>query len=181
MKLWLVRHAPPLIASGVCYGASDVEADAERTADCAARLAAELPRGLRIHCSPLRRCTQLAQVLCTLRPDLHLRQDARLREMDFGRWEGVRWDDIPRAAYDAWTAHFATERFGGHESANELLQRVAAARADVQAAGQDAVWVTHAGVLRAMTVLKEGLTRLERADQWPKAVAGWGEWQTVTL
>lgn len=181
MTLWLVRHAQPLIAAGICYGASDMPADTGLTTACATRLAAALPPGITVHSSPLQRCAQLAQALCALRPDLRMQQDERLREMDFGRWEGVRWDEIPRTAYDAWTANFATERFGGKESANELLQRVSAARADLQAAGRDAVWVTHAGVLRAMTVLNQGLTRFDRADQWPKSVAGWGEWQAVTL
>ncbi|MGJ4748845.1 histidine phosphatase family protein, partial [Leptospira sp. SA-E8] len=104
MKLWLVRHAQPLVASGVCYGASNIPADAARTAACAAQLAAELPSlpsGLALHSSPLQRCAQLARTLCELRPDLNLRFDERLREMDFGHWEGVRWDDIPRTAYDA--------------------------------------------------------------------------------
>ncbi|EGI76350.1 histidine phosphatase family protein [Hylemonella gracilis] len=181
MKLWLVRHAPPLIAPGVCYGASDVEADAERTAACAAQLALELPRGLTVHSSPLRRCLQLAQALCALRPDLQLRQDPRLREMDFGQWEGVRWDDIPRAAYEAWTADFGTERFGGQESVNDVLSRVAAAREEALAAGQEVVWVTHGGVLRALALLGQGMNRLDRADQWPATVAGWGEWQSITL
>lgn len=181
MKLWLVRHAQPLIALGVCYGVSDIPADAGLTAACAAQLAAELPSGVVVHSSPLQRCAQLAQALCVLRPDLQLRQDTRLREMDFGRWEGVRWDDIPRAAYEAWTANFGAERFGGRESVNELLERVAAARAEVRAAGQEAVWVTHGGVLRAMALLDQGRTQLDQADQWPASVAGWGEWQSLTL
>lgn len=181
MKLWLVRHAQPLIAPGVCYGASDIPADLDLTAACAARLAAELPPGLTVHSSPLQRCAQLAQALCALRPDLQLRPDARLREMDFGQWEGVRWDDIPRTAYEAWTADFGTERFGGRESVNDVLSRVAAAREEVRAAGQEAVWVTHGGVLRAMALLDQGLTQLDQADQWPASVAGWGEWQSLTL
>jgi alpha-ribazole phosphatase len=181
MKLWLVRHAQPLIAPGVCYGVSDIPADTEFTAACAAQLAAELPPGLAVHSSPLQRCVQLAQALCALRPDLHLQEDARLREMDFGLWEGVRWDDIPRAAYDAWTANFGAERFGGQESVNELMERVAAARAAARAAGQEALWVTHAGVLRAMALLDQGLTRLDQAGQWPVSVAGCGQWQSVTL
>lgn len=180
MKLWLVRHAQPLIASGVCYGASDIPADRAYTAACASELAAALPPGLVVHSSPLLRCTQLAQALCELRPDLRLQQDERLREMDFGHWEGVRWDDIPRPAYDAWTSNFGVERFGGRESVNELLQRVAAARSEAQALGQDAVWVTHAGVMRAMTLLEQG-ARIDKADQWPASVAGFGEWRVFSL
>lgn len=181
MKLWLVRHAQPLVEAGVCYGASDMPADAAATRDCAALFAPLLPPGLTLWSSPLQRCTQLAQALLALRPDLTLRLDARLAEMDFGCWEGVRWDDIPRAAFDDWTANFGAARFGGRESVNELLQRVAAVRSETQALDQDAAWVTHAGVLRAMALLDQGLTTLDQARLWPQAAAGWGEWRELTL
>ncbi len=179
MKLWLVRHARPLIDAGVCYGATDVPADAAHTASTAAQLAPLLPPGLALWTSPLQRCNALAEALCVLRPDLPLRRDARVAEMDFGCWEGVRWDDIPRSAYDDWTARFGSARFGGRESVNELLQRVADARAEALGLGQDALWVTHAGVLRAMALLDQGLHTLDAAPQWPQAVAGWGEWQAL--
>jgi alpha-ribazole phosphatase len=181
VKLWLVRHAEPLIEPGVCYGATDMPADASATLSCAALLAPLLPAGLLMLSSPLQRCAQLAWALQALRPDLRLQTDARLAELDFGCWEGVRWDDIPRSAYDDWTASFGAARFGGRESVNELLQRVAAVRAEAQARGQDAVWVTHAGVLRAMALLDQGLTTLEQAPQWPQQVAGWGEWAEFSL
>lgn len=177
MKLWLVRHARPLIDAGICYGATDVPADAAHTQATAIQLASLLPSGLMVWTSPLQRCSALADQLIALRPDLRLRTDARLVELDFGCWEGQRWDTIPRAAYDDWTASFGTARFGGRESVNELLQRVAAARSEAQALGQDAVWVTHAGVLRALALLEQGLTTLDRAPQWPQSVAAWGEWQ----
>jgi len=106
VKLWLVRHAQPLVAPGVCYGASDVAADAEATRACAAQLAQTLPQGIRLITSPLQRCERLAKEIQGLRPDLMLKPDARLAEMDFGCWEGVRWDAIPPAAFDAWMADF---------------------------------------------------------------------------
>lgn len=181
MKLWLLRHARPLIDAGVCYGVSDMPADAAYTRASAAQLAPLLPPGLQIWTSPLLRCAALAEALQAQRPDLSLRTDARLAELDFGCWEGVRWDDIPRAAFDDWTANFGAARFGGRESVNELLQRVAAVRAEAQALGQDAVWVTHAGVLRAMALLDQGLVTLDQAPQWPREVAGWGEWEERSL
>ncbi|MEK9953645.1 MAG: histidine phosphatase family protein [Curvibacter sp.] len=180
MKLWLVRHPRPLIDAGVCYGRHDVPADAAHTQDVASRLAPQLPPGLMVWTSPLQRCTALARTLQALRPDLQLREDARLRELDFGCWEGVRWDDIPRTAYDDWTANFGAARFGGRDSVNELLQRVATARAEARAGGRELLWVTHAGVLRAMALLDQGRLTLEAAPQWPQAVAGWGEWQLLS-
>lgn len=181
MKLWLVRHARPLVEAGVCYGASDVAADAQATQACAEQLAALLPKDIVLLSSPLQRCIQLAQALKSLRPDLALQHDARLAEMDFGCWEGVRWDAIPEKAYDAWIANFGAERFGGRESVNELLHRVAAARAEVLAQGADAVWLTHAGVIRAVSLLERGTGRVERARQWPQEAPAWGQWRQLNL
>lgn len=181
MKLWLVRHAQPLVAAGVCYGASDLPADDAATRACAAQLAPQLPQGVALITSPLQRCEQLAQQIQGLRPDLMLKRDARLAEMDFGCWEGQRWDDIPKSAFDAWTTDFGAHPFGGRESVDQLLQRVAAVRAETRQQGRDAVWVTHAGVIRAMALLAQGIERLERAEQWPRQAPGFGEWQQLPL
>ena len=88
MTLWLVRHAQPLIDAGVCYGATDVAADAHATAIAAQALANALPSRLTVWTSPLQRCEQLAQAVIGLRPDLSYEIDTRLLEMDFGVWEG---------------------------------------------------------------------------------------------
>ena len=106
--LWLLRHAPVLAPPGLCYGATDLPADADATREAAQALAQSLPQGVRLCSSPLQRCERLAQALCALRPDLTLITDPRLREMDFGAWEAQPWDAVPRAAFDAWTADFAT-------------------------------------------------------------------------
>ena len=176
MKLWLVRHARPLVDEGVCYGASDVAADAAHTQACAARLAEALPQGLAVWYSPLQRCAQLARALCELRPDLRTRADDRLAEMDFGCWEGVHWNAIDKVHYDTWTANFAQYRFGGHESVADLMRRVEEARAEAAGQGEELVWITHAGVMRAMALLAQGVTRLEHADQWPVDVPSFGRW-----
>ena len=41
------------------------------------------------------------QRLKGLRPDLACNTDARLREMNFGHWEGRRWDAIDRQEIDS--------------------------------------------------------------------------------
>jgi alpha-ribazole phosphatase len=176
MKLWLVRHARPLIEPGVCYGATDIAADAEATEVCAQALARVLPEGVRVMTSPLQRCTQLAQALQTLRPDLQATPDARLAEMNFGCWEGVRWDAIPKEAYAQWTADFGACRFGGRESVVTFMQRVALAQRDTEVEARETVWITHAGVARVMTLLMQGLSSIERADQWPREAPAWGQW-----
>lgn len=179
MTLWLVRHAVPLIEAGVCYGALDVPADAAETEQAAQALATVLPQGLTVYHSPLQRCERLTQSLCGLRPDLVPKPDVRLVEMDFGEWEGVPWDQIPRAAVDAWTADFGDHRFGGVESANAVLERVAAAWNEV---GQgDAVWITHAGVIRAAILIAQGVTAVQAPGQWPQLAVDWGQWTTLPV
>ena len=74
--------------------------------------------------------------------------------MDFGRWEGLRWDDVDRAALDQWAADPLHFRPPGGESASMLLERVAAFVAD--RAWQPLVIVTHGGVIRAMLALQDG-------------------------
>lgn len=172
---WLVRHAQPLIASGVCYGATDVAADPEATEASALVLAHQLPHGARLMSSPLRRCAQLAQALQRLRPDLLASSDARLVEMDFGCWEGWRWDDIPKPAIDAWTARFGDWRFGGRESVQELLDRVAGLWAEACATTGPVAWITHAGVIRAALLLSQGIRVVERSDQWPTEAPAFGK------
>jgi len=173
--LWLVRHAQPLIDPGICYGASDMPADAAATRSCAQALARVLPDRARVFTSPLLRCTQLAQALQRLRPELAATPDARLVEMDFGVWEGWRWADIPKPAIDAWTLDFAHTRFGGRESVQQLMDRVASMRVFSYTLGVPVVWLTHAGVIRAGTLLSARIRQLHRADQWPVAGPAYGE------
>lgn len=198
MKLWLVRHAQPLIDAGICYGRLDMAADADATAECAARLAAQLPAGLRVVSSPLQRCEQLAHALHALRPDLAYKTDGQLQEMDFGQWEGCAWQDIPRAELEAWTSDFAQYKAGRDgESVTAFMARVGAAfdgltppsqtltpalspRARAQDSG-DVLWITHAGVIRAVELLTRGMRHIERADQWPVEAPKYGQWRTLTL
>ena len=178
MALWIVRHARPLIAAGVCYGVLDVQADAAATDQAARELADTLPKEVLLRVSPLTRCQQLARALCALRADLRAHTDPRLREMDFGCWEGVAWDAIPQAALQAWTDDFGKHRFGGAESSNEVLARVGRAW-DEDHGAPDTVWITHAGVARAARLLADGVHVLTRADQWPLQAPGYGQWLQI--
>ena len=173
MKLWLVRHARVLLEPGICYGATDVAADPAATNDAAMALAAQLPLGLPVICSPLQRCTQLASALHGLRPDLKWRADSRLREIDFGCWEGWRWSTIGQEAFVPWMADFHGYRFGGRESLGELMDRVEQALRQLPD-DAEAVWITHAGVIRAASLLVRGVRRVDAADQWPPQVVPLG-------
>ena len=189
MKLWLVRHAQPLVAPGVCYGQLDLAAEVAATADCARRLALALPIGVRVSTSPLQRCTQLANALQALRPDLRCHTDARLQEMNFGRWEGRDWKDIAPAELTAWTDNFARYAVGSTgESVNVFMARVKTAFDTLMPMSMPrpmsenaTLWITHAGVIRAAGLLAQGLSHIEHAAQWPLAAPQYGQWQTLDL
>ena len=181
MKLWLVRHAQPLVDAGVCYGRLDVPADKDATQASAQALAAALPLHTTLLTSPLQRCEHLAQSLCALRPDLAYKNDARLAEMDFGSWEGQRWDSIGAHALDAWTQDFAHHTPGGGESVTRFMERVAQVVDETRSAGQDTAWICHAGVVRATRLLLAGQRQVQHAHAWPKEAVPFGAWEVHEL
>lgn len=182
MKLWLLRHALTEAAPGLCYGRTDVGVPPEATLAAAEGVLQRIPHGTAVFTSPLRRCAELAHAIASLRPDLPPETDARLAEMDFGAWEGQLWSAIPRTAFDAWTADFADGRPGGDgESTRRFMQRVGSAFDDWRASGHDALWVTHAGVMRAVHLLHGGARHVDGADQWPAHPIGYGECQLFEL
>ena len=175
MKLWLLRHAQVDLVEGLCYGASDVPAHAELTQEAAQAASVLVPVDAPVWVSALGRAKALAQVLQQLRPDLGAPiVDARLNEMDFGHWELKPWDAIPRSAYDDWMADFAHHRFGGAESTQQVINRVADALNDLRVSPySEVVWVTHAGVIRAVKFLvDQGSVPvpvvIRSVDQWPR-------------
>ena len=181
MALWLVRHAQPLIAPGICYGQLNVPADADATRDCAAELAKLLPAGATVVTSPLQRCEQLKYVLIGLRPDFTVKIDPKLQEMHFGNWEGRAWADISRTELDDWTANFAQYPAGTTgENVSQFMARVAAAFDAVNPA-QDTLWITHAGVIRAARLIASGVRHVTRADQWPADAPAYGQWCKLDL
>ena len=182
MRLWLARHAAVPQTAGLCYGASDLAADTHATQAAAEQLARVLPTLTQACCSPLQRCRTLADHLQALRPDLVVTCDARLTEMDFGRWEGQSWDAIGEAALSAWTADFAEHRPGGGEALAPFMRRVGEALWNFSATGAtEGLWITHAGVIKAVQLLVGGQSRITRADQWPPDSVACGQWTVLDL
>ena len=181
MTLWLVRHALPLINNGICYGQLDIKANLVETQKCAAMLKNVLPVGAHLLTSPLQRCELLAHVFNELQPGLTFEKDDRLQEMNFGQWEGRAWADIDPATLSAWTADFANYRAGGTgESAGQFMTRVASAFDEIDPA-KDTVWITHAGVIRAATLIAQGIGHISRADEWPIDAPAYGQWCKLTI
>jgi alpha-ribazole phosphatase len=160
VKLHLVRHPQPDIMPGLCYGASDVPVAEHDLARVHAYLRdAGLPGDLPVYASPLQRCALLAR---RMRPAA-LSVDARLAEMDFGRWEMQAWDAIPRHEVDAWAADLLHYRPGGAECVLDVARRVAAFIDDLRQAGHpQALLVCHAGTIRLLSAMRDGAS-LEQA------------------
>ena len=197
-RWYVLRHARPLVAAGLCYGQWDIPADADATTAAAAVFARhwhathgahQVP--VQVVCSPLQRCRQLAQALGRVQPGIlgggQHRVDAALAELDFGAWEGVAWADLPPDAWTPWMADFAHYRPGGGESTAQLLQRVQGAarytaRSLLDQPHAVCIWVTHAGVMRALHWLQQhGSALPASAGQWPQQGAcAYGEWLTLT-
>ena len=165
MSVILVRHTRPAVPAGVCYGITELDL-APTFDDEAAAVVAALPRADRLVSSPLERCRRLAERIGAARGLVPV-FDERLRELDFGTWEGVPWKSIPRAELDAWAADFLHARPHGGESVQMLHERVAAAIADYRRSGASHVVVTHAGVIKA------ALAHTGHSDGW-KAVVEFG-------
>lgn len=146
MGLILLRHTQPEVAPGTCYGRTDLPPGPDFAKEAAAAIAA-LPRVTRLFSSPLRRCRALADAVAQAR-GLPVEIDARLIEIDFGRWEGVAWDAIPRHEIDVWAGDFWHACPHGGESVAIFAERVAGFLAEDR--GPDPVLaVTHAGIMRA--------------------------------
>jgi alpha-ribazole phosphatase len=148
VQIVLIRHPAVRVAPGTCYGRLDLDPHPDAAADIA-RLAAIITAfGGRVWTSPARRCRVVAG------PDAIV--DARLRELDFGAWEGLAWDAVPRAALDRWAADPLGFAPPGGESGAALLARVAAFHAELRARGEDCAIVAHGGPLKLLSALLRG-------------------------
>jgi alpha-ribazole phosphatase len=195
-RWYLLRHARPLVAEGVCYGQSDIPADAQGTLQAASAFVHHWQvmhggQGTRVQLlsSPLRRCLQLAQSLQPLliASDCEMQHRTRgaLAEIDFGNWEGQPWNALPAAVWQDWQADFAHYRPGGGESTAHLLQRVRAAAGSTarwlrRHDEAVAIWVTHAGGHARIALAAAARRRAARCGHpvavrrcmWLRAMAG---------
>jgi len=146
-NLTLLRHTQPDIADGVCYGSLDLAVSDNFEADASVVLSKLYKPDILVS-SPLQRCQMLADKI-SVAFNLSVVTDERVREMDFGSWEGVAWNDIRRADIDLWTNDFFRARPHGGESVEMLVNRVQAALVAYRKTGKSHLIVCHAGVIKA--------------------------------
>ncbi|UPH72160.1 histidine phosphatase family protein [Abyssibius alkaniclasticus] len=160
LRLWLVRHGPTHAKAPV--GWRDLPADLSDGA-AIARLRAALPEAAPLISSDLGRAVTTGDTLVS---GARLAHDAALREINFGRWDGVPHDALP--AVDAPLARRFWEQPGDiappeGESWNMMAARVAGAVDRLCASNTgDLVIVAHFGAL---------LSIIQRAAAMPPAAA----------
>lgn len=163
-ELLLVRHGETLGQSSIrLFGATDIGLAPEGEAQLAAtgRALAGL-RFDRVLVSPMARALRSAEVLLehVPHPPIALEPVEAFREVDFGRWEGLTWDEVRERDADEYL-RFRSMLGMGHdfrypegESRREFLGRVAQGvpRIEQAFAGGCArmLVVVHKGVIKAI-------------------------------
>ncbi|EIC31560.1 MULTISPECIES: alpha-ribazole phosphatase [Methylomicrobium] len=148
MDIYLIRHTRTATEIGLCYGQTDVALSPGFSEELAA-LRQKLPASVEccaVYSSPLTRCMQLAE---TLSPSVIV--DDRLLELNFGRWEGRRFDEIEPDLLSRWTGNFVETAPPDGESFTDLCERVGGFWQELLSQPHEQVLiVTHAGAIRAL-------------------------------
>tara|TARA_Y100000766_G_C18760812_1_gene533321 strand:+ start:86 stop:592 length:507 start_codon:yes stop_codon:yes gene_type:complete len=156
MAIHLIRHTSLDVPPGTCYGRLDL--DVSDKFESEAKIVKEkIPTNIkRAFCSPSKRCILLAEFL-----GLTYCIDYRIREMDFGIWEGKLWDEIDRTEMDAWASDVADYRIPNGETFREVVFRVGEFLENTPE--EEVILITHAGVIKALRALRGGIDIYEAA------------------
>ena len=172
-RLYLLRHGQ--VADGqahLYYGNNDVELSplgVRQLEEAAAQLQEVELAG--VYASDLTRASHGAKIICRDR-DLAPRTFAEFREIHFGEWEGLSFQEIAEHYPDDLNARFRdlpNFRIPGGESLMDVRNRVAPLLEELleQHRGQNFLIVAHAGVNRLILseALELSLHHIFRLDQ----------------
>jgi alpha-ribazole phosphatase len=155
-RLWLVRHGEPAEETRHrCYGSLDVGLSGKgraQMAQVAQYLESESVAA--IYSSPRARALESARILTHVHP-CSLEVVADLREIDFGNFEGLPYDEIAARypdLYRQWMETPTEVRFPNGESFSEMRGRILRAFGAIQREweGQTVAIVSHGGVNRIL-------------------------------
>jgi len=155
-RLWLVRHASTAWTGRRFCGRTDVplsKAGRGEAAALAERLAAIVPDDVLVVTGPAARARETAEwLLASLRGHGGVEVDDRLREVDFGRAEGLPFDRLAETmpGLAAGLAAGDAIDWPGGESAASVRRRAGDVWVDVRRAGRPRLLVTHGGFIRAL-------------------------------
>ena len=172
VRMIFVRHGEPdESVRGRCYGRLDVGLSSRGRVQMhqAWRLLSDAPLSA-IYSSPRRRAIESASVLARRRSGVTV--DERLREIDFGDFEGLTYNDIAARhaeKYDEWMTRPTEVAFPGGESFSAMAARVREALAHIRSMhpSETVAIVSHGGVNRIAlaTALELDARRIFRLDQ----------------
>ena len=162
-RLLLVRHEETDESMrGRCFGHLDVPLSAagRQRAEELGTVLSQLPLTA-VHSSPLSRSLGTAAAIAAAQ-GLDVLAEDRLREIDFGEFEGLTYDEVRAARpelYRAWMETPTRVRFPSGEAFTDLQRRVLAAAAEIRSRydGEAVAIVTHGGVVRVVLADALGL------------------------
>ncbi|MCP4553109.1 MAG: alpha-ribazole phosphatase [Bacteroidetes bacterium] len=145
MDLFFIRHTSVDVPKGLCYGHSNVPLS--KSFEVESQQVLSQLKGVnidRIYSSPLSRCTDLAGKI-----NASYKTDDRLKELNFGDWEGLKWDDLNNEYGLKWMNDYVNLSCPNGESFQNLMDRFEQFIKEVENKNEHLILVTHSGIIRA--------------------------------
>ena len=193
MDLFLIRHLPTeSTKTGAFSGATDLGLSQD-SMSCKTSIANKQDSDFAFYCSPLKRCRDSAKLFF---PNEEMKILERAKEVNFGRWEGMTFDEISKQNPDLvtqWT-NDSEFSFPQGEKLRHFEERITELAHELQT-NEKVVLITHGGVIRYLlcyflglgfdkslyfNVEQSTLTHLQIFDKSNGVLKGLGirEWQT---
>jgi broad specificity phosphatase PhoE len=159
-KFFLIRHAETDSAGTFC-GHSDPPINTRGRLQIEALLNALQQYSIEaVHSSDLQRARSTAEVIAE-NFDVPLRSTSNLREIGFGDWENLTWEQIERhdpIFAKRWSAEFPSLASPNGEELADFEDRVLREFDTLATTNHNAAVVTHGGVLRVILTRRCGVS-----------------------
>lgn len=149
MEVHLIRHIEPAFEKGICYGQLDVSIPSNYK-EQHEHIITQLPKNYdAVFSSPLTRCKLLAEQIST-----NVIFDDRLKEVNFGDWEGKKWDNINQTELNNWMENYIIVAPPNGESLQTLVNRFSDFITELKKQNlKKVILLTHAGIIRSAMYL----------------------------
>ncbi len=153
-EILLIRHTSVAFPRGFCYGDLDIDVSSAFTAE--ATWLKEQIKNFNpdlVYSSPLQRCTKLCSFVYG-----DYKTDIRLKEFNYGDWEGKTWEKINVPESSDWIFFHPEKNTPNGESFEALQERVMGFFEEIsQNEAKKIVIFCHGGVIRSITAKILGL------------------------
>ena len=157
LEIYLIRHSEPLIEAGTCYGQLDCGLTDSYQQQLSKLSGYFNDKNISaIYSSPLQRCALLAEDLGKEHINDAVIYKEALKEIHFGEWEGIKWDEINRDEIDEWNNNRLHFQFPKGETPSQFHSRIIQFWSELISITQETnspqkiILVTHAGVIRSI-------------------------------